>query len=66
MIVGVSTMAIKDPEYKKLYLNENGTINMDKVLDDVSAIYAVMEVCNITGLLKMDKEFIQDFLNSLK
>ena len=66
MIVGVATMAVKDEEYKKLYLESNGTINMDKVLDDVSAIYAVMEVCNITGLVKIDKEFIQDFLNSLK
>ena len=66
MIVGVATMAVKDEEYKKLYLESNGTINMDKVLDDVSAIYAVMEVCNITGLIKIDKGLIQDFLYSLK
>jgi len=66
MIVGVATMSLKDDEYKKLYLNENGTINMDRVLDDVAAIYTVMEECNITGLIKIDKDFLQDFLYSLK
>ncbi len=66
MIVGVATMAVKDNEYKKIYLESNGAINVDKILDDVSAIYAVMEICNITGLIKIDKDFLQDFMSSLK
>ncbi|MBR2247803.1 MAG: hypothetical protein IJ880_12435 [Bacilli bacterium] len=66
MVVGVSTMAVKDEEYKKLYLNENGSINIGRIIDDVSAIYAVMEECNVTGLIKIDKDFLHDFISSLK
>lgn len=66
MVVGLATMAVKDDEYKKLYLKEDNTINMDRIIDDVSAIYAVMEECNVYGLINIDKEFIHDFISSLK
>lgn len=65
LVVGIATISMKNENAGKLFLNENNTINMDKVLDHASAIYAVMEVCNVTGLVNIDKKFLEDFIGSL-
>ena len=65
MVTKLSNAALKHDDLNKLYV-ENGSLDMDKIIDDVSAIYAVMEICNIYGLAKMDEEFISDFLNGFE
>lgn len=66
MVVNLSTVALKDDDIKSIYLTEANKLDVGKVIDDVSAIYAVMEICNIYGFAKMDKQFIQDFMDGFK
>lgn len=65
MVTKLSNAALKNDELKSVY-TENDKLNMNKIIDDVSAIYAVMEVCNVYGLFKMNEEFITDFLNGFE
>ena len=66
MIVNLSTAAMKQPDLRSIYCTENNDLDVGKIVDDVSALYIVMEECNILGLVKMNKEFLQDFINGFK
>lgn len=66
MIVNLSESVMKDEGLRKIYCTENNDLNIGKIVDDVSALYIVMEECNIFGLLKMDQTFLQDFMNGFK
>ena len=54
------------PQFCYLVVRELPAFDMGKIIDDVSAIYAVMETCNVYGFLKMDHQFVQDFMDGFK
>lgn len=66
MVVNLSEAVMKDEGLRQIYCTENNDLDIGKVVDDVSALYIVMEECNIFGLLKMDQTFLQDFMNGFK
>ena len=66
LVVNLSTAVLKDEGLKSMYMKESKSFDMGKIIDDVSAIYAVMETCNVYGFLKMDHQFVQDFMDGFK
>ena len=66
MIVNLSEYSMKDEGLRQIYCTENNDLDVGKIVDDVSALYIVMEECNILGILKMDQTFLQDFMNGFK
>ena len=66
MVVNLSTIAMKDEGLRQVYCTENNNLDIGKIVDDVSALYIVMEECNVLGLLKMDQQFLQDFINGFE
>ena len=66
MVVNLSEAALKDESLRELYCTENNDLDIGKIVDDVSALYIVMEECNVLGLLKIDQAFLQDFMDGFK
>lgn len=48
------------------YYNESGNLNMGAIVEDAEAIYAALEVANVSGLITIDSKLINDLLASFK
>lgn len=54
---------IKDSKFKDAgYVNESGSLNVPRVLNDTRVMYTVLEMMNTIGLAKVDREYIEQNL----
>ena len=50
---------------KKVYVNES-KINMDKVVEDATLVYTMLEMLNTTEMVNVNEEFIEKYLDNLR
>lgn len=65
MVESLTKKAITDDSYKIRYVHEN-TVDMESVVDDTTLIYTMLEMVNTTEMIKVDEEFISNYLDALK
>lgn len=67
MVDALATACMTNKELHNKYIIEaTNSLDMDSIIDDTSAVYAVMEIANITGLIKIDDKFIKSYIDELK
>lgn len=62
----LSEAALTVPSLKQSYLNENGKLNMSKILGDVRSIYTFLEALNTIGVIKVTPNYIENTLQGMK
>lgn len=66
LVINLSESAMKNDKLRDIYINEDGSLNIDSILDDAQALYTALETVNMSGLIKVDSKFIEGFVNSFK
>lgn len=67
LVINISESAYKDPNMKAIYNNKDGvTLDMDSIVEDATVMYTFLETVNTLMMTKVDKEYIKDFLSSVK
>lgn len=64
MINTLATACMTDKDLHNKYMTESNELDMDGIIDDTAAVYAVMEIANITNLVKIDERFIDSYINA--
>lgn len=64
MVEGLTTSVFKDPTLQKRYFNE-GTVDMDGVVNSAQLIYTMLEMVNTTGMVYMNENALESYLKSL-
>ena len=62
MVESLARKAVTDESYKKIYMNES-KLDIDKVVEDTTLIYTMLEMVNTTKMIKVDEKVIADYLN---
>ena len=65
MVEALTTKALTNESYKKQYVNES-KINMDKVVEDATLVYTMLEMLNTTEMVNVNEEFIEKYLDNLR
>lgn len=67
IVMSLAEYAVKyrDDSYEG-YFNESGNLNMGAIVEDAEAIYAALEVANVSGLVTIDSKLINELLASFK
>ena len=65
MVEALTTKALVDESYKKQYINES-KVNMDKIVEDATLIYTMLEMVNTTEMVYVDEQFIINYLENLR
>ena len=65
MVESLTHKALSDNSYKTRYIHES-TVNMNKVVEDTTLIYTMLEMVNTTNMIKVDEQFINNYLLTLK
>lgn len=56
---------LKDPELKKVFKNEAGKLDMDRIVDTTSYMYGFLEFVNTLGLVKVNEDYIREMVNEM-
>ena len=65
MVESLTRKSITNDDYKDKYIHE-GTVDMNLIVDDTSLIYTMLEMVNTTNMIKVDAEFISEYVKSLQ
>lgn len=67
MVRQFSETMIKDPKFKEAgYVNESGSLNVGKVLNDTRVMYTVLEMVNTMGLIDVDRDYVVEHVLDMK
>lgn len=64
MVESLTHKALTIDSYKTKYIHES-TVNMNKIVEDTTLIYTMLEMVNTTNMIKVDEKFINDYLLTL-
>ena len=53
----------KDPELRKMYMDESGHLNMDKIVESCKVMYTFLEFLNTTKMVEMNPEKVKEIFN---
>lgn len=53
----------KDPELHKIYMDESGHLNMDKIVESCKVMYTFLECLNTTKMVEMNPEKVKEIFN---
>ena len=53
----------KDPDLRKIYIDESGHLNMDKIVESCKVMYTFLECLNTTKMTQIDTEKIKEFFS---
>lgn len=65
MVKEMSTAVVKDPELKKMYLDENGKLDMGRIYANTKCMYGFLEFVNTVGLQKVNEQSIKEMVESM-
>ena len=66
MAESLSKASYKNDALKKKYFIENNVEpDVDKIVDDATLMYTMLEMCNTMNMIKVNEEFISKYLDSL-
>lgn len=66
MVRNLSEAAIAHEELKNEYIQENGRLNMENIVESARCMYTLLEMVSAIGLEKVDQAYIEDTLKSIK
>lgn len=66
MVTALAKIAMNDTTINNIYKEANGDINIDALVEDVQAMYAVLETANTYNIIKFTPELIEEFLKSFE
>lgn len=64
MVESLTTNVLKDESLKTRYVNE-GSVDMDGIVESVQLIYTMLEMVNTTNMVNVDEKFIESYLTNL-
>lgn len=64
MVESLTTSVFKDDSLKTIYVNE-GTVDMDGIVNSAQLIYTMLEMVNTTNMINVNEEFIDAYLTNL-
>jgi len=65
MVHQLSETVLKDPKLKPQYVDENGKLDMLKIIDTTKCMYGMLEFANTIQLEKVDSRYIENTLREL-
>ena len=66
MVRSFSEVALKSNDLKNEFIDENGRLNVDKVVDVSRCAYTLLEMVSTLGIEDVDQKYIEDTLKSIK
>ncbi len=66
MVRNLSEAIIKNDKMRELYTESNGRLNMDAIVENVRCMYTLLEMVGSLGIEKVDAQYIEDTLASIK
>lgn len=64
MVEALTTSVFKDESLKTRFVNE-GTVDMDGIVESAQLIYTMLEMVNTTNMVNVDEKFINSYLTNL-
>lgn len=64
MVEALTTSVFKDESLKTRFINE-GTVDMDGIVNSAQLIYTMLEMVNTTNMVNVNEEFIDRYLTNL-
>lgn len=64
MVESLTTSVFKDEALKSRFVNE-GTVDMEGIVDSTQLLYTMLEMVNTTNMVNVDEEFINNYLTNL-
>lgn len=64
LVESMTSYAVKHPEVSGIYKAEDGSVNMELIVEDAQAIYTVLEEANTYGLIKFNDSIIKGIIES--
>ena len=64
MVEALTTSVFKDESFKSRFMNE-GSIDMDGIINSTQLIYTMLEMVNTTNMVNVNEEFIDNYLKNL-
>lgn len=55
----------KNDVLKESYMGDNGKTSLGKIINDVKAMYTVLETCNILNLIELNEEYLENMLKEM-
>lgn len=65
MVESLTHKALTDDSYKANYVHES-SVNMDKIVEDTTLVYTMLEMVNTTNMININEQFISDYIKSLQ
>lgn len=66
MIYNVSSSSIVNENMRSIYINENGKLDMDKIVDETCVMYGFLEMLNLCKFENVNEEYLLKNINNLK
>ena len=66
MVSNLSEVAIKNEDARKEFIDENGRLNVDKIVESARCMYTLLEMVGTIQLENVDGQYIEDTLKSIK
>lgn len=66
MVRNLSEVALTNDEAKKEFLAENGHLDVEKIVESARCMYTLLEMVGTIHLEKVDQQYIEDTLKSIK
>lgn len=66
MVRNLSEVAMSNEEAKKEYLQENGRLDVDKIVESARCMYTMLEMVATLQIENVDQQYIEDTLKSIK
>ena len=64
MVEALTTSVFKDDTLREKYIHE-ASVDMDGIVNSAQLIYTMLEMVNTTEMIRVNEQFISDYLNSL-
>lgn len=55
----------KNEILKETYMGDNGRTSLKKVMDDVRAMYTVLETCNVLNIIDLNEEYLENMIKEM-
>lgn len=66
MVHTIAESAVKNPEARKNFVQENGRLDMDSIVESARCMYTLLEMVSTLMIEKVDEQYITDTINSIK
>ena len=66
MVRNISESVIKNEEIKEEFTTDNGRLDMDKIVESARCMYTLLEMVSTLQIEKVDSNYIEEALKSIK